>query len=81
MKIQISNNASNVQEMLQSVLNKNMFNVLVIYLNGDTFDGSICSFTYNHPITNLPPITALSLYVDNEVIDLDINQISTIESK
>ena len=81
MIIKVLGNEINVQRMLQdAMLNSGGLKIEVTYYNGTKINGRICSYKYNHPITNMPPIDELSLYDDyNNIISLDINQIMLIE--
>ena len=79
MIIRMNGNELNVQSMLQKALESLKFLIRVEYYNGQKFEGSIKSFKYNHPKTNLPPMTELSLWTEDNFIDLEINQIKNIE--
>lgn len=81
MEIRIKNNERNVQEMLQMAFVENFgLKLIITYHNSEVFKGRIRSFQYNAPSSGLPPISSLSIFLNNDTIKhLDIDQIAKIE--
>lgn len=83
MEIHIKNNQAKVQEMLQMALLENFgSNLVITYYNSLVFKGRIRSFQYNAPSSGLPPLSSLSIFLDDDSIkELEITQIAKIEIK